>query len=60
MWLNLSAAAGNEMATNELQRLVKEMSQTQIEQAQLFARSSITMSVSLMGIRRGAVTPAGR
>ena len=48
------------MATNELQRLVKEMSQTQIEQAQLLARSSITMSVSLMGIRRGAVTPAGR
>ena len=60
MWLNLSAAVGNEMATSELQRLEKEMSQTQIEQAQLLARSSITMSVSLMGIRRGAVTPAGR
>ena len=60
MWLNLSAAAGNEMATNELQRLVKEMSQTQIEQAQLLARSSIAMSVPLMGIRRGAVTLAGR
>ena len=48
------------MTTSEIQHLEKEMSQTQIEQAQLLARSSIAMSVPLMGIRRGAVTPAGR
>jgi TPR repeat protein len=38
MWLNLSAAAGNELSRGELRDLEREMSKSQIQEAQRLTR----------------------